>query len=82
MALLSAVLVSCKQEDKIPDLDYIRTIYCTPKEFGKCLPLEMNNSNEGWKAQYIGAPTKGLLALEPCYEVNNTGDSIIVSPKR
>ncbi len=78
IALLSTILVSCKQEDRIPDIDYIRIIYCTPKDFGKCLPLELENSIEGWNARYIGAPNKGSLILEPCYEVNNAGDSIIV----
>lgn len=78
IALLSAIFVSCKQENRIPDIDYIRIIYCTPTELGKCLPLEIDNSIEGWKARYIGAPSKGFLTLEPRYEVNNAGDSIIV----
>ena len=78
IALLSVILISCKREDRIPDMDYIRIIYCTPKELGKCLPLELENSVEGWNARYIGAPTKKALTLEPCYEVNNAGDSIIV----
>ena len=74
-------MTSCRQvnpKESIPDMDDIRIIYCTPTEFGKCLPLELENTAAGWQARYVGAPTKGLLSLKPVYEVDEDGDSLFV----
>lgn len=67
-----------EKREIFPDLDHIRIIYCTPTEFGKCLPLEIENTIDGWQARYIGTPSNGSLKIEPYYEINNEGDSIVV----
>jgi len=78
LALLCMTITSCTDEEVTPNLDYIHLIYCTPTEFGKCLPLEIENAVSGWHARYIGAPTKELLTLEPIYEVDEDGDTCVV----
>jgi hypothetical protein len=67
-----------EKREILPDLEHIRIIYCTPTEFGRCLPLEIENAIDGWQAHYIGTPSKGSLKIEPHYEFNNDGDSIVV----
>ena len=81
-ALFCLITTSCgekiSKEEVTPYLDDIRIIYCTPTEFGKCLPLELENTDEGWIARYVGAPSKERLTLDPVYEVDESGDSIVV----
>ena len=82
---ISLAMTSCRNEKavkesevSISDLSDIQIIYCTPTEFGKCLPLELNNTEDGWLARYVGAPSKELLALKPINEVDKDGNSIVV----
>ena len=82
VVLSCLILTSCWEKQNkgyaVADLDDIQIIYCTPSEFGKCLPLELANSEDGWKARYVGAPSKERLTLKPAYEVDKDGDSIVV----
>ena len=77
-AFLFMIMTSCTQEKAISELDQIKIIYCTPSEFGKCLPLEIRNTGSGWQAHYVGSPSNESLILKPVYEVNEDGDSIVV----
>lgn len=80
LALTSVFFTSCKEEkqEKEPDLSFIEIIYCTPDEPSKCLPLEITNTSDGLKARYIGASSDQALTLKPRYEVDESGDSIVV----
>jgi len=79
MAMLCAVTTSCKQQAvKEPDLSNIEAIYCMPTDPGKCLPLEIVRTADGWQARYSGAPSNQTLQLKPRYEVDEYEDSTIV----
>lgn len=86
VVFISQAMTSCRSgksvkgsmEEATLDLSDIRIIYCTPTELGKCLPLELNNTEYGWQARYVGAPSKGLLTLKPNYEVDKDGNSNVV----
>ncbi len=78
LLFLCMSITSCKKEEVIPNLDDIRIIYCTPSELGNGLPLEIENTESGWQVRHVGASSKEPLALEPVYEINEDGDSIVV----
>lgn len=79
IAMLCVLVASCnRQGEQKPDLDNISIIYCTPTDLTQSLPLEIDNTADGWQAKYKGAPSKEIIRLSPRYSVNEDGDSIIV----
>jgi len=78
---LALAIVSCKSEtEKIPNIDRIAEIYCTPVDFGVCPPLRLTNGN-GWYAKYGSfsfEDDKEVIPLKSHYDINEDGDSVIV----
>ena len=77
LAFFTTVISSCKHEEE-PDINFIEIIYCTPDNPGKCLPLEITNSADGWQAKYIGSLSGGLISLKPRYSLDKSGNTLIV----
>lgn len=76
IGFLSIVATSC-DSDKDPNLDFVQTIFCTPTDPAKCLPLEITNTTDGWEARYIGSNSKDKILLRPRYFINEFGDSTV-----
>lgn len=76
LVFLGITLESCKEE-KIPNLNHIKVIYCTPSNLTECLPLEIHNTPNGWEAKYVGSKSKTKIQLKPRFSLNEHKDSII-----
>lgn len=76
LVFFGVIFESCKDE-KTPDLNYIKVIYCTPSNLADCLPLEIHNSPKGWEAKYVGTKSKKKIQLKPRFSLNEENDSIV-----